>query len=88
MANNLIQIVDIFVLVITIILILHALMSFAPLEPWHPVRRTLADIAEPIIRPFRNLIPAVGMFDFSIMVALIVIRVLGELLKVMINAAF
>ncbi|MGQ0603241.1 MAG: YggT family protein [Anaerolineales bacterium] len=88
MANNLMQVVDIFVLVITIILILHALMSFAPLEPWHPVRRTLADIAEPIIRPFRNLIPAVGMFDFSIMVALIVIRVLGELLKVMINAAF
>jgi uncharacterized protein YggT (Ycf19 family) len=30
----------------------------------------------------------VGMFDFSIMVALIVIRVLGELVKVMINAAF
>ena len=88
MANTLIQIVDLIVLIITIILILHALMSFAPLEPWHPVRRTLAEIAEPIIRPFRNLIPPVGMFDLSIMVALIVIRILGELVKVMIRAAF
>ncbi len=88
MAASLITIVDIIVYVITIILILHALMSFAPLEPWHPIRRTLAQLAEPIIQPFRNLIPPVGMFDFSIMVALIVIQILGELIKVLIRQAF
>lgn len=88
MATSLSLIVDVVVQVTTIILILHALMSFAPLEPWHPVRRTLADIAEPIIRPFRNLIPPVGMFDFSIMVALIVIQLAGQLLKIMIRSAF
>jgi YggT family protein len=87
-ATSLSLIVDVVVQVTTIILILHALMSFAPLEPWHPVRRTLADIAEPIIRPFRNLIPPVGMFDFSIMVALIVIQLAGQLLKIMIRSAF
>jgi len=87
-AASLITIVDIIVYVITIILILHALMSFAPLEPWHPIRRTLAQLAEPIIQPFRNLIPPVGMFDFSIMVALIVIQILGELIKVLIRQAF
>jgi len=73
---------------ISIVLILHALMSFAPIEPWHPVRRFLDQIAEPIIRPFRGLIPPVGMFDFSIMVAIIVIQILGELVKVMIRSAF
>lgn len=88
MAGSLILIIDLVVNAITIILILHALMSFAPLEPWHPVRRTLAQLAEPIVQPFRNLIPPVGMFDFSIMVALIVIRLLGELLKAMVVSAF
>jgi YggT family protein len=87
-AVGLITIIDIIVYTITIVLILHALMSFAPLEPWHPVRRTLAQIAEPIVQPFRNLIPPVGMFDFSIMVALIVIQILGELIKVLVRAAF
>jgi YggT family protein len=73
---------------VSIVLILHALMSFMPIEPWHPVRRFLDQIAEPIIRPFRGLIPPMGMFDFSIMVAIIVIQILGELVKVMIRSAF
>lgn len=77
-----------FVNLLSIVLILHALMSFAPIEPWHPVRRFLDQIAEPIIRPFRGLIPPVGMFDFSIMVAIIAIQILGELVKVMIRSAF
>lgn len=88
MERSLITIIEIIVNTVSIVLILHALMSFAPLDPYHPVRRTLAEIAEPIIRPFRNLIPPVGMFDFSIMVALIVIQIGGELLKAMIRSAF
>jgi len=86
--TSLLAIVTMFVNLLSIVLILHALMSFAPIEPWHPVRRFLDQIAEPIIRPFRGLIPPVGMFDFSIMVAIIVIQILGELVKVMIRSAF
>ena len=88
METSLLAIVTMFVNLLSIVLILHALMSFAPIDPWHPVRRFLDQIAEPIIRPFRGLIPPVGMFDFSIMVAIIVIQILGELVKVMIRSAF
>lgn len=88
MANYLGQLVDIIVYVITLILILQALMSFAPIAPWHPVRRFLDQVTEPILRPFRNMLPPMGMFDFSIMLALIVIQILGYILKLMIHAAF
>ena len=88
METSLLALVTMFVNLLSIVLILHALMSFAPIDPWHPVRRFLDQIAEPIIRPFRGLIPPVGMFDFSIMVAIIVIQILGELVKVMIRSAF
>jgi len=86
--TSLLALVTMFVNLLSIVLILHALMSFAPIEPWHPVRRFLDQIAEPIIRPFRGLIPPMGMFDFSIMVAIIVIQILGELVKIMIRSAF
>jgi YggT family protein len=83
----LITLVTIVVRLITILLIVNALTSFV-LDPWHPVRRTLNQLVEPIVRPFRGLIPPVGMFDFSIMIALIAIQILGQLLIIMIRAAF
>ena len=88
METYLITLVNVIVNLVTIVLIAHALLSFAPLEPWHPVRRFLAQIAEPLVKPFRNLIPPVGMFDFSIMVTLIVIQLLGRLVIVLIQSAF
>ena len=88
METSLLALVTMLVNLVSIVLILHALMSFMPIEPWHPVHRFLDQIAEPIIRPFHGLIPPMGMFDFSIMVAIIVIQILGELVKVMIRSAF
>jgi YggT family protein len=87
-ASYLIFVVKLVVYVITIILILNALISFAPLEPWHPVRRTLNSLAEPLVRPFRRLIPPAGMFDFSIMVALIAYQLAGQIIIQLILQAF
>jgi YggT family protein len=87
-ASYLIFLVKLVGYVITIVLILNALISFAPLEPWHPVRRTLNNLAEPLIRPFRRLIPPAGMFDFSIMVALIAYQLAGQIIILLIQSAF
>lgn len=84
----LIVFIDIVVKLLTILLIIYALMSFAPLEPWHPARRFLDQLVQPILQPFRNVMPPVGMFDFSVMIAIIVIQVAGLILKYMVQAAF
>jgi YggT family protein len=84
----LINLVNLIVGLITVILILNALISFAPLEPWHPVRRFLNQLAEPLLRPFRNILPPMGMLDLSPMVALIAIQILGQLLILLIRSAF
>lgn len=88
MEAYLITLVNLIVGLITIILIANALISFAPLDPWHPVRRFLNRLAEPILRPFRNILPPVGMFDLSPMVALIVIQILGRIITILIMSAF
>ena len=88
MESYLVVLVNTVVQLITLLLIAHALLSFVLPDPWHPVRRFVAQIAEPIVRPFRNLIPPVGMFDFSIMIALFAIQVLGQFVVLLIRAAF
>jgi YggT family protein len=87
-ASYLILLVQMVINIITVVLILNALMSFAPLDPWHPARRFLNNLAEPLVRPFRNLIPPAGMFDFSVMVALIAYQLAGRLVIVLIQSAF
>jgi YggT family protein len=87
-ASYLILLVQMIVNILTVVLILNALISFAPLEPWHPVRRFLNNLAEPLVRPFRNLIPPVGMFDLSVMVALIAYQLAGRVIILLIQSAF
>ena len=88
MASYLNALIDLVVGIVVVVLILNALVSFMPLEPWHPVRRFLNQLAEPIVRPFRNILPPTGMIDFSPMIALFVIWTIGQILKVLVSTAF
>jgi YggT family protein len=60
-----------------IILITRAILSWFPLSPespFAPVRRFVDIITEPVLAPLRRIIPPVGMFDVSFLVALLVIE--------------
>jgi YggT family protein len=45
-----------------------------------PVGRLLRDLTEPIIAPIRQVMPSLGMFDLSPIVALLLIRLIGQLI--------
>jgi YggT family protein len=62
-----------------LILIIRALMSWFPYSadsPLNPVRRVTVTATEPVLAPFRRLIPPVGGFDLSFLVAFIVCEVI------------
>ena len=51
----------------------------APYNP-HPIATLLHNLAEPILRPFRGLVPPVGSFDISPMIPIILLGALRVLL--------
>ncbi len=53
-----------------------AIVSWLPIDRYHPAIQFLDSITEPIIAPFRRFIPPIGMLDLSSLVALIAIQIL------------
>jgi YggT family protein len=62
-----------------IVLVLRAVLSWFPTSsssPFAPVIRIIYLITEPVLIPFRRLIPPIGMFDISFLIAFIVVEVI------------
>jgi YggT family protein len=77
MAHYLVGLINLIVWLLTILLFADAAVSFV-LQPWHPARRFLDRLVEPMVRPLRHVLPPMGGFDFSIMAALIIVQLVGQ----------
>jgi YggT family protein len=62
-----------------VILFARAILSwfpYNPTSPFNPVRRVIFALTEPVLAPFRRIIPPIGMFDISFLVAIIVVQLI------------
>ena len=66
---------DILVLLVIVSVILSYVMDL-----YHPVRRFVDSIVEPMLIPIRRVVPLVGMLDFSPIILIILIRVIFNLI--------
>jgi YggT family protein len=67
--------------VYVLILFARAILSWFPYShdsPLNPVRRVVFILTEPVLAPFRRIIPPVGMFDLSFLVAFIVVELIVQ----------
>jgi YggT family protein len=55
---------------------IRVLLSWFPIDPSNPIIRVLYEVTDPVLAPFRRVIPRIGMFDLSPLAALLVISVL------------
>jgi uncharacterized protein YggT (Ycf19 family) len=80
---------EVYIVLIFIYILLNLLFSFGvqlPYARWtDSVLGFLRDVSEPYLRLFRRLIPSIGMFDLSPVVAIIVLYVVRTLLVGAIN---
>lgn len=61
---------------IVLLVIVQVALSYF-MSPFHPVRRTIDRIVEPMLAPIRKVVPLVGMFDFSPLILIVLVQVLA-----------
>ena len=63
----------ILVKVLTLAVIGRALLSWFPVDQRNPLVTVLHQITEPILAPLRQVIPRIGMFDITPIVAIFIL---------------
>lgn len=79
LANTLISVINVVAGVLYVLILVRILISWLPIHPWHPVVRWLRIIVDPILRPFRRILPSVAGLDLSPLLAILVIFFVANL---------
>ena len=64
---------------LVLLVIVSVILSFF-MDPYHPIRRAIDGVVEPMLAPIRRIVPLVGMLDFSPLVLIILIQLLSNIL--------
>jgi YggT family protein len=74
----LISFLDILLQILSLAIFVRILLSWFPIDRNNPIIKVLFDITEPVLAPFRRVIPRIGMFDLSPLAAMLVIQFLQQ----------
>ncbi len=55
-------------------IILSFIVMFVRIDPYNPIVRFIHEVTEPLMAPFRKLIPPIGGMDFSPIVLFLVLQ--------------
>lgn len=77
--NILITLISVVQQLLILLIIISVILSYF-MDPYHPVRRAVDGIVEPMLSPIRRVIPTIGMIDFSPLVLILLIQVVSGLL--------
>jgi YggT family protein len=64
---------------LVLLIIVSVILSYF-MDPYHPVRRAIDGVVEPMLAPIRRVVPLVGMIDFSPLVLIILIQLLSNII--------
>lgn len=79
MISFLILVINTLQQILILLIIVSVILSYF-MDPYHPVRRTLDRLVEPLLAPIRRVVPLIGMLDISPLILIILIQVIGNLL--------
>jgi len=66
------------------LVIISVILSYF-MDPFHPLRRGIDNIVEPMLNPIRRVVPPMGGFDFSPIVLIVLIQIISNLIINMIT---
>jgi YggT family protein len=81
-ANYVSALFYVYILIIIVYILLNMMFSLGLRTPysrwWDAILTFLRDVSEPYLRIFRRIIPTIGMFDFSPILAIIVLGIVEQ----------
>jgi YggT family protein len=75
----LVQVINTFAQILAWVVILSVILSYF-MDPYHPVRRGLSSVVEPMLAPIRRIVPPVGMVDLSPLVLILLIQLTKQVI--------
>jgi len=76
---QIVQLINIVFEVLTWLIIIRCVLSFVRHDPYQPLIRFIYEVTEPIMGPFRRLIPATSGIDFSPIIAVFAVTMVQRL---------
>ena len=64
---------------LVLLVIVSVILSYF-MDPYHPIRRAIDSVVEPLLAPIRRVVPLLGALDFSPLILIILIQVVSNLL--------
>ncbi len=64
------------------LVIIRCFLSFIPHNPYQPIIKFIYDVTEPLMAPFRRILPSTGGIDFSPILLFVVIQVLERVVAI------
>ncbi len=84
--TGLAALVDILFTLYTFVIFARVILSWARIDPYHPVAQVIYRLTEPILAPIRNLMPQTGMMDWSPMIAMFVLIILRQVVLTLLQS--
>jgi YggT family protein len=80
------SLVDLLFTILELLVFARVMLSWFPISPWNPIARWLRRIVDPILQPFRRVLPSFSGIDFSPLLALAVLYVLQQVVHSLLTA--
>ena len=65
--------------ILVLLVIVSVILSYF-IDPYHPIRRGVDRLVEPMLMPIRRVVPLIGMIDISPLILILLIQLIGNLL--------
>lgn len=76
--HELAHVLSVLISVEVLLIVVRVITSWIPdIDPWHPLMRGLRAVVDPVLRPFRALLPTFAGIDLSPLLAIITLQAVG-----------
>ena len=64
---------------LVLLVVVSVILSYF-MDPFHPIRRSIDSVVEPMLAPIRRVVPLLGVLDLSPLILILLLQVVSNLI--------